>query len=53
MIADTKTIFNDQIVPIKIIGDWKITHNARHMSFEVKNTVEIQYEFDAFVKEIR
>ena len=50
-IDDTKTVFRDQIVPIQILGDWKITQNARHMTFEVKNCPEIQSKFDVFVKQ--
>ena len=35
---------------MKVAGDWNVTQNARHMKFELKNTTQIEKEFNIFVK---
>ena len=52
MTEDMQTIFHEQIVPIEINGDWKITNNSRHMTFQLKNSAEIDNKFEEFIKEI-
>lgn len=49
---DTNTVDHDQIIPIKIIGDWNITQNTRQMVFSIKNYAEIQRKFDDIVKKL-
>ena len=33
---DNQIVFNDQIIPVKVVVDWNVTQNARHMKFQLK-----------------
>ena len=48
-IESTQIRFNDQVIPVTVVGDWNITKNARHMKFELKNIKDIEKEFSIFV----
>ena len=35
------SIFNGQIIPVKVVWDWNVKQNTQHMKFELKNIKNI------------
>ena len=48
-IENIQRIFNDQIIPVKVVWDWNVKQNAQYMKFELKNIRDIEKEFSIFV----
>ena len=39
----------DQIIPVKVLGDWNVMRNTRHMRFFVKNAADTAKKFCSFL----
>ena len=39
----------DQIIPVKVLGDWNVMRNIRHMRFFVKNAADTAKKFCSFL----
>ena len=48
---DVRNFKTDQIVPIKVQGDWSVMRNVHHMRFFVKNAADIAKKFHSFIDE--
>ena len=45
---DVQKVETDQIVPVKVLGDWSVTRNVHYMRFCVKNAADIGNEISQF-----
>ena len=49
---DTRTVYQEQILEVKVQGDWDITQHARSVKYMVHNAEDIQKEFQTALKKI-
>ena len=48
-LADVHKVETDPIVPVKVLGEWKVTINTCHMRFYVKKAADIAKKFHSFL----
>ena len=49
---DTRTVHLEQMLDVKVEGDWDLTQNERSVKYLLKNVKEIQKHFEMAVNKI-